>query len=318
MSLIKTVSERPEVFLEKCGSYTAEEISPKVCRILDSVVDPLGLGGKTILLKPNLISSQAPSLACTSGEIITQTARYFIDRGAQVKIGDSPAFGTTRSVLENHGVDERLRSLPVRFVSFSTPVQRQLPDGRHVQIAAEALECDLLVNLPRLKAHNQLYFTCAVKNFFGTVVGLRKAMLHMSQGKNHQMFASLLLSLPNLFPHHLSLVDAIDVMHKSGPMDGERLHLGCLAGSICPVALDTTLMHILELEVSKSPVLQVAKEEGYPGANVDNCSFPLRKVGDFPQIDFIGPEALNPIRFNPFRLMMSAVKRISLAKKKEI
>ena len=304
---------RESILLEHCANYQAGELGPRVRSMLEHLVDCHVLGGQRILLKPNLISSRGPALACTSGEIIAQVARFFVEHGARVSIGDSPAFGTTRSVLASQGIVQCLAGLPVELVRFATPVTRELDDGRQVQIAAEALECDLLVNLPRLKAHNQLYVTCAVKNFFGTVVGVRKAMVHMRRGMDHDRFGSLLLDLPGIFPNHISLVDGIAVMHRSGPMDGERMHLGCLAASRCPLALDTVLMHILGLDAAKSPIWQAAQARNHPGATVDNCVFPLAAPWDFAPSGFLAPEILTPVRFSPLRLLVSAAKRMMLA-----
>lgn len=308
-----TLQSAHPVALIRCGGYQPPLLAEALQSLLAHLELPASLPGMTVLLKPNLISSRGPSLACTHPRLIAAVARWFIDQGARVKIGDSPAFGTTSSVMARHGMTDLLAGLPVEQVQFRTPVRRTLAGGLTVEIAAEALECDLLVNLPKLKAHNQMYMTAAVKNFFGVVVGIRKAMLHMRCGNSHREFAEMVLALPDLLGPHLSIVDGIEPMHRSGPLDGEPLDLRCLAGSRCPVTLDTALMQLLELAPEKSPLWQVAADGGHPGSRAGGIHYPLAGPREFRGSGFVAPGDLHPIRFSPLRLLVGAMRRLGLA-----
>lgn len=301
------------VVLSRCDDYSPRLLAEGIEFIMSHLELPVSLTGSTVLLKPNLISSRGPALACTHPDFLAAVALWFIDHGAKVKIGDSPAFGTTVSVMARHSMMEKLAGIPVELVYFKTPVPRTLSNGVAVEIAAEALECDLFVNLPKLKAHNQMYMTGAVKNFFGIVVGMRKALLHMRHGSSHQRFADMLLCLPELLAPHLSLVDGIEVMHRSGPLDGEPLMLYCLGGSNSPVALDTALLTLLELPVEKSPLWKAAADRMNLGCHPVDISYPGSDPRDFAGSGFIAPTVLNPIRFNPFRLLVNGIRRIGLA-----
>jgi len=301
------------VLLKKCPSYTPSLLEEHL-QVMMSYLDlPDTFHGRTILLKPNLISSRGPALACTNPLFLAAVARCFHDKGAKIRIGDSPAFGTTKSVMERHGMTAALNGLPFEQVHFKSPERRTFADGVTVDIAAEALECDLFVNLPRLKAHNQMYITCAVKNFFGIVVGMRKAMIHMRHGGSHREFSDILLALPDLVTPHLSLVDGIEVMHRSGPLDGEKLMLGCIAGAYCPVALDTAMLELLSLPKTHSPLWQAAYDQGHAGSQPENLLYPLDVPSQYHGSGFDPPEGLNPVRFNPFRLLLGGMRRLKLA-----
>ncbi|MCI5190639.1 MAG: hypothetical protein D3905_12820, partial [Candidatus Electrothrix sp. AS4_5] len=91
-----------------CSSYQEPKLSQAIDQVLDQVVEilkveqplsPLSLCSAQVLLKPNLISAKTGPLACTEGAFILAVAKRFIDQGAKVSLGDSPAFGTTASVL---------------------------------------------------------------------------------------------------------------------------------------------------------------------------------------------------------------------------
>ena len=169
------MNDRTGVILARSESYDKEAI--KQC--IDSGAGLLGLkrrfNGTRVLLKPNLISARAPALACTDGRFICAAAEWFLDCGAQVALGDSPAFGSAASVLRRHGIDRALAHLNVTFLPFRTARQIKLSNGVSIGVAEDALGCDFFVNLPKIKAHNQMYITAGVKNLFGIVVGMRKS-----------------------------------------------------------------------------------------------------------------------------------------------
>ncbi len=305
--------QKTPVYLARCPGYDRAAVR----EIVEDMADTLGLkpsfAGNTVLLKPNLISATAPALACTHPEFIAGVAGAFLDRGARVRVGDSPAFGTALRAMEHHGIIRALAGMNVEFVEFVTPVQKELACGLRVGIASESLDCDLLVNLPKIKAHSQMYVTLSVKNIFGIVLGMRKAMLHMTQGNCHRRFAELIVDLLDILPPHAAIVDGIEVMHRTGPISGERLFLGCVAGSADLVALDTALLGLLGLDRRKSPLWQAAQGRNMPGSRPDDLVYPGLPPQAFAGSGFAGPELLDGVRFNPARFLRGLLRRFLLA-----
>ncbi len=300
------------VLLQRCSSYDRPAIKDLIDRMADSLSLPASLHGRTVLLKPNLISGRGPSFACTHGEFIAAVAGWFLDRGAKVVVGDSPAFGTATRVCQSMGISRALRTMDVRVVDFVSPVKKRLAGGVTVSVAKEALDCDLFVGLPKIKAHNQMFMTMAVKNVFGVVKGVNKAMLHMVHGDSHEQFAAIILDLLALLPEQIHLADGIEVMHGSGPLDGRPLALNCVAGSVSPVALDTALLHMLELDCRKSPLWRLAAKRKLRGSDKDGIDYPLLLPQDFHRSGFLAPDELNGIRFNPFRFLRGLAHRVYL------
>jgi len=300
------------VMLHRAENYDIGEI--KTC--LDrsrQLLGPKGeLYGRRVLLKPNLISGRAPALACTDGTFISAVAQWFVDCGAQVMLGDSPAFGSLESVMRRHAIIDKIAHLGLTIRPFKTVRRTKLPHGVTIGIAEEALDCDLFVNLPKVKAHNQMYLTAAVKNLFGIVCGMRKAVAHMKNGSSHIQFADLMLDLAELLPDNISIADGILAMHREGPVSGDPLKLGCLAMSRDPVALDTTLLDLLELNAESSPVWRAARRRNLPGSYLENIKQGETGSADFHQSGFVAPLTLSPIPFNPFRFFSSVARRISL------
>jgi uncharacterized protein (DUF362 family) len=230
-----------------------------------------------------------------------------------VLVGDSPAFGTTAWVLRHLGADLELKRLGAKVIEFSTPKSVTLANGHKISVAAEALDCDLMMNIPKIKAHNQMYMSMAVKNIFGIVKGIRKSLLHMRHGKSHGQFAGIILDLLTLLPEHVTIVDGIKAMHVAGPLRGRSLELNCIAASRNPLALDTALLSALELDPEKSPIWVKARKRGDPGVFLSEIQFPLLQPTDFHGSGFMAPLFLDPVRFNLLRFLFGHLKRIVLA-----
>ncbi len=301
-----------QVALQRCDSYDRIVISELIDSSLHHIGVPGSFHGKTVLLKPNLISSSGPRLACTHSSFVAGAALWFLNHGANVLLGDSPAFGSAAKVCRKQGIMTALDGLDVKLVDFISPIRLKLSGGISVTVAREALECDLFVGLPKIKAHNQMFVTMAVKNIFGIVKGMNKAMLHMTHGDNHDRFAGMILDLISLLPPQLHLADGIKVMHKSGPLDGESLSLNCMAAACCPVALDSAILDLLCLNKKQSPLWRVAALREMTGSDSKNFYFPLLSPNDFHGAGFNAPGNLHEIRFNLFRFLRGSMKKMIL------
>lgn len=301
------------VALLKCTSYDQQSLREPVNLALESVRPGENYRGKTVLLKPNLISVTSRALACTHCNVVDSVARWFLDQGAKVVVGDSPAFGSASKVCERHGISQVLKKLGVEIVNFDSSVTRCAVGGTELPVAQALFDCDYFVGLPKIKAHNQMFVSLAMKNIFGIVTGMSKPMLHMIHG-SHRRFSKLILDLQSILPPQIHLADGIEVMHRSGPLDGEKLIINCLAASKCPVSLDSALLDVLELDASKSPLWVEAFERGHPGTDGHACTFPHYPPSHFYRSGFVAPNSLNPVRFNPFRFFQGFFKRLYFKK----
>ncbi len=269
-----------------------------------------GVRSCRVLLKPNLISAKRrDGLPCTHGEFIAAMAEYLLDHGAQVAVGDSPAFGRARGVMKAVGIADCLAGLPVEMVNFEAGVDHELANGVRVRVARVALECDLLVNLPKCKAHCQTLVSLAVKNYFGTVLGWRKPWLHMRHGERPEEFCAILVDLLALFPTTVSLLDGIIALHRDGPINGEPVHLGVMAASSNPVALDTAMLQVLGVTTQQSPLWRECHRRNLPGADPAGIVYPLLDPVAARVSGFTVPSRMRPVSFHPRRLAVGAIKR---------
>lgn len=298
------------VALTAQSSYRQPSLDQAFDRLLSVCDHPATLRTARVLLKPNLITARNGVLACTEGRFILAAARWFLDRGARVAVGDSPAFGSARSVLAAIGVLPVLHSLGVTVTEFGRQQPTVLASGLTIPLATAALDCDLLVNLPRVKAHSQVRVTLAVKNCFGCVAGFHKPWWHMAHGGVDGRFAALLVELLAVLPPSLSLVDGIVAMHCTGPIHGRPFPLGVMAAGINPVAVDTALLSLLGIDPCQCPLWLAADRAAIRGTGVADLVLPLASPAEMRVSGFVVPDTLGPIRFNPFSFVKSSITRL--------
>ena len=266
--------------------------------------------GERVLVKPNLVSATRGPLACSEPALMAAACAWLLDHGARPWVGDSPAFGTARSVGRKIGLAAALAPLgvPLRSLGRATPLA--LDFGGRVGISRDALEADRILSLPRLKAHCQLRLTGAVKNLFGCVVGGRKALAHSRYGEKGTRFESMLVQVLSALPPVFTLLDGIVAMHRTGPTGGDPIALGFLAAGESPVALDTALFTALRQTPDTVATWAECVRRNLPGARLEEVAFPLLRPQDFNFSGFIVPGRLDPVTFNPLRLAKGAWKRL--------
>ncbi|MEA2113753.1 MAG: DUF362 domain-containing protein, partial [Thermodesulfobacteriota bacterium] len=263
------------VALTSCQEYAQQSLADTINHVMASLDQIPNLHSCTVLLKPNLITARYGTLPCTEPAFMLAVARWFVDQGARVRIGDSPAFGTAGAALQSLGITAELTDLGVRITDFKRYRNVDLAGGGKAGVAVDAMECDLLVNLPRIKAHAQTRVTLAVKNCFGCLAGLRKPWWHMAYGGKGGSFNDRLVQLLDVLADSITLVDGIHAMHQAGPLHGEMYPLALIGASSNPVAMDRALLKVLDVDPEQSPLMQACRRAGVLGAEFSQLQFPL-------------------------------------------
>ncbi|MBN1141756.1 MAG: DUF362 domain-containing protein [Deltaproteobacteria bacterium] len=247
--------------------------------------------GQKVLIKPNLLSANAPAKAVTTHpDVVSGVIRLVRECGGLPLIGDSPGVGSSRAVAEKCGILGVVRATGAKLVPFeeALPFPHEIGPFRRLEVAREALEADVIINLPKLKTHQMMGMTGAVKNLFGLVVGFRKANLHLRAGSDKALFALMLLELARHAAPALTVVDAVVAMEGNGPGSGDPVRVGALLAGVNPVAVDTAALTLLGLRPDSVWTHQVALRQGLPGTLPE-------------QLELFGPalESLRPPRFRP-------------------
>jgi uncharacterized protein (DUF362 family) len=297
------------VALVRCSDYNSSALPEQVETLLKAIGWRPSRESR-VLVKPNLLAPKPPDfLPCTNPLVVRAICEYLLELGAKVTVGDSPSFGTGNRVAQKIGLTKALADLPVDLIDLNRPVLTKLSsNGGIVAISRHALEQDVILNIPKLKVHRMVAISGAVKNHFGCITSLWKALLHVVMGDRGNRFESMLLDLLNLLPPSVSLLDAVRVMHVTGPVDGLPFALDMLAASPSSVALDTAVYTLLRLCPADVPLWQEAVRRDMFGANAGDLAYPLEPLDSFDARDFVIPATLKPVGFHPFRLAKRLMK----------
>ncbi|MCR5814487.1 MAG: DUF362 domain-containing protein [Desulfovibrio sp.] len=300
------------VALEHCAASSEVDFDEKIKSVL-AAAGFAALAGKSVLVKPNLLKAEA--LACTDPRFVAGCCRYLLDLGCQVTVSDSPGFGTLAGVARHIGLDRALAYLGVPLVAMGPCVTQVVAlEGRSVKlpVARTALECDVILSLPKVKAHSQMRLTLSVKNCYGCVPGWHKALLHARFGQRHEFFAGLICALYQLLPPVVAAVDGIVAMHVTGPGNGQPYPLQLIAACQSAPLLDEILVRLLGSAVAHVPLARALQQAGLvPCQEGDGrLLFPLAKPSDWTVTDFQVPESLLTTSFAPHRLLLSLLRRL--------
>jgi len=312
----------PTVFIAKCSSYDSTAVDAAVEAAFDAFggAGALIRPGDRVLVKPNLLMAWPMEGAVTTHPAVVESVvRRLQDCGARVTIGDSPGIGSAAKVADRCGIAEVARRLGVEMVEFQ-PVEMRTNEGlfRRFEVAREAVEADLIINLPKLKSHGQMVLTAAVKNLFGCVVGHRKAQWHMHAGRDRDAFATMLLELARLLEPHFSIVDGIVGMDRNGPSAGRVRDIGVILAGSDALAIDRIAARIAGLPEQQFPLVRAAAASGafsdslgaieIAGAPVESCIIDDFELPEAVDVEF-GPRLLR----GPLRKAMAATPAVDHA-----
>jgi uncharacterized protein (DUF362 family)/Pyruvate/2-oxoacid:ferredoxin oxidoreductase delta subunit len=270
------------VSIERCASYEREAVKSALIRLLE----PLGgMGafvwpGERVLLKPNMLSAKAPGKAVTTHpEVLRGVIELVREAGGVPLVGDSPGIGGFRRVAEKSGilrVIEETGAEPAEFAESMEVAGQGV--FRRFEIARPYMEADRIINIAKLKTHEMMTMTCAVKNLFGAVVGTGKAAWHLKAGADRGVFARMLLEIFLLRRPDLNIVDAITAMEGNGPGSGDPRHVGLLLGGVNPVAVDVIAAEIAGIPKKLLHVERMAEKlrlDGTDRARIITVGTPL-------------------------------------------
>ncbi len=311
----------PSVSLLGASSYDVEALSQSLIELLA----PLGgmehfvKPGDRVLLKPNMLTGSRPTKECTTRpEIVYCVAKLVQAAGGKPFVGDSPAFGSAHGVAKTNGLLEWAKKADLPIVElhgrrYATKREDEREETSeqfdNLLISKEAMDADVVINLPKVKSHVQMTITLGVKNLFGCVPGKMKAWWHMEAGKDAQRFSAMLVETARMVSPELTIIDGIVGHEGNGPSGGEPKALGVLGASADVFALDRAMIEILGVDPQKVPILVESQRLGLCSV-LSAIDFPLQQPAELTIDSWQLPTKMMPIDFGAPRVFRSTFKHL--------
>ncbi len=258
------------VYLSAADDYCEENISRAVHDMLEAFGGAAALaGGKRVLIKANLLMSSTPDKAVTTHpEVIAALAREFISAGSAVEIADSCGGVYNKNVLQKLyavcGMNRAAKASGATLNYDTSSFEREFKDGVRINrahIITPVERAEFIISAAKMKTHGFAYYTGAVKNMFGVIPGLNKAVMH-SRFPDKKAFCEMLVDLCEGVRPDLSVIDGVVGMEGAGPSGGTPKKAGVIIGSLSPYAADVAAMKIMGLDLEKSYVHTCAVKRG--------------------------------------------------------
>jgi uncharacterized protein (DUF362 family) len=307
-----------KVSLVKCADYDNQAVQSAILRNfeLHGGIESFISKGDKVLIKPNMIAPKPASCATqTDPAVIIELAKILLDFGAKPFVADSPAWADTAACAEAIGIVEPLTKLGIKIKQLRKPVNRRLEhSGAKIGVSSVALDADKIINLPKLKTHQQLVATIAVKNMFGCVSGKAKAIWHYRKGATFDDFCTMLIDIYNLLGPVITIVDAVIVMDGPGPISGNPRQLGWLAASVDPIAAEVVCCDLIGISPQHLPVIRTAQKIGFGCVDKQNIQIVGDQILPADVVNLV-PAPLTPLRFSLPRIIKSIVRQILILMK---
>lgn len=284
------------VAIAACKDYHTGHVLSALREVCSSIVLP-EMTGRRVLIKPNILKDTPPDRAVTTHpEVVRAMITIVRELGGIPLVGDSPAIQLPGFVPELSGIAAVCRDTETPWLDFTKnwadPSRKERGRGSRrssdkFQLTDALSRVDMVISLPKMKTHQLMHMTGAVKNLFGLVPGLAKSPYHMKH-PTRERFADMLLDLLLKVRPVLSIMDAVIAMEGPGPNAGTPKYIGAIIGSVDALSVDITAASIMGYEPERVPLFSRAIHRGMiHTADIVHIPYPL-----------LHPDRLRPVSYD--------------------
>ncbi len=220
--------------------------------------------GNEVIIKPNICVDYhtAEFAVTTNPQVVATLVTLCLGAGAKrVRVMDMPLGGTPASAYAISGIEEAVKAAggemeimsPVKFTKIDIPAGKDLQSW---DIYRDALETDVLIDVPIAKHHSLARLSMASKNLLG-LVG--------SPNQIHQNLAQRIADLVSVIQPTLTVVDAYRILVDHGPTGGslnDVKQANTIVASHDIVAADSYTATLFGLTGAEIPYIKKSAEMG--------------------------------------------------------
>ncbi len=219
--------------------------------------------GQTVLLKPNIGWDRLPEQAAnTNPEAVAEVVRLCLEAGAsKVRVLDRTCNEPRRCYMRS-GIEAAARKAgaEVRHIVESRFEEVAIVKGELVKswpIYKDAIDSDVIINMPIAKDHNISRVTLGFKNMMGLLGGDRGAL--------HAKFMTKIVDINMALKPTLTIIDAYRTLMRNGPTGGSLADVAekkTIIVSADRVAADAYAMKLFDINPAEVEYLRIAETRG--------------------------------------------------------
>lgn len=276
------------VGIVKCISYNTDEVYNAVKDAVLACQFP-DVKGKTVLVKPNILSDADPSQCITTNpEVVRAVIKLLKNKGAStVYCGDSPGLHNSAFEGKKCGINQICLQEGAIWCNFAKdPVVKSVEGTNQKVPMANILDkVDCVISVCKFKTHQLMYTTGAVKNLFGVIPGLNKSQCHV-KNPSRESFAKFIVGVHQTVKPAFCIMDAVIGMEGPGPANGYPKAVNLILASENCFAIDIAQATIMGYSPNDIPILNQAKRQNLLPKEI---SYPIINpqdvvIGDFKRV----------------------------------
>ena len=288
------------VYIKKCETYDYEKIKEYIDIFLKefNIYEKLNSNAK-VFIKLNCVGPFTEDRGITTHPIVLSAVLdLIIPYTKNIIVGDNPAIKELIPTLKKCGLYDVITSRNVQILEGKDLIKITNSNPAiysTFEVSRQMIDCDVLINLPKIKTHTLTYMTCAQKNFFGLIYGLNKSAWH-TKASNPLQFGEALNDLYGAFLEALSnkailhIADGILALEGEGPSTaGITTSSKCLIASNDAISLDRVALELVHLDYSKLFVNKIAAKRGYGEGDINKIEIKGDSLNEFEDVHFKAP-----------------------------
>lgn len=263
-----------------------KDVQANVTKVFDLLggVSKMIEAGSTVVLKPNAGHAAPAELAvCTHPETVRAVIHEVKKANPKrIIIAEAAAIGCdTMECYEVSGIAKVAKEEGVELIDIkrekdliNIPVRGYRSNISHVLLPRFLVEAEHIINLPILKAHASMVFSCALKNIKGVV----QDRVHLQM---HQQ--NLTMAMMDVWYASRADINIVDVMNAASgysPHTPVPIEVDCVMGSYDPVAVDRIACELVGIDANMVDYFKVAEEAGLGTTELENIEVVGEKVED--------------------------------------
>ncbi|KYK37102.1 MAG: hypothetical protein AYK18_10845 [Theionarchaea archaeon DG-70] len=224
--------------------------------------------GETVLIKANICGGNPERPGTfTTIEITDELSRMIWEMGAAPLVVDADMIWTELwqvasaegySAWADHATAHllNLSETKLAYFDFGGLLQKEV-------ISKELLNADVIISLPVMKTHILTGVTLGMKNMYGTLPTMDKAVYHKLG------IEEVIFEVNNAFPPNLTIIDGITGGEGMGPLSSDPVNFQTLIASGNVVVADAVACTLMGFDPLDIKHINLAHEAGLGNATVE-------------------------------------------------
>jgi uncharacterized protein (DUF362 family) len=230
---------------------------------------------KNILIKANLVRAHKNLSFTTDFRVLEAVLKLLRDYGAkEITVGDNSSYDANTDQIGNDlGLPNIVKKYGAKFLPFELDEQ-VLVKNKNATLLNEfhlpkiVIECDYIINIPKLKTHTLTQVSLAVKNHHGLISKTDRLLYHRDDINEKLLDIYSFIKDKEI----LHIIDGLWALEGQGPCDqGEQIpNFNCLLIGSNAISVDAVASSLMGFDPREVPSVRIGDWRGLGAGRLEN------------------------------------------------